>query len=215
MNQPASRSVESTREASPGHQVGKVAAITLTFWVLKIIATTAGDVSGDLLSDTLGLGYVLSLGVASGAVLWLLIAQIRATRFHPALYWLLLLGTSTFGAELSDTLDRGLHLGYMAGAIVIFLGLTITLAIWRLATGRIPIYPIFKRRHELYYWCAAIFANTLGSVLGDLVGDHFGLGPVGSIVVNAGVLALLLVLHYGTKLNKPLLFWAAFVFSRA
>jgi len=214
MNQQIAQPLDAAQERTLGKQVGKVAAVTLSFWVMKIIATTVGDIAGDLLSETLGLGYVLSLLVAMGLVLSLLIAQVRTAGFKPALFWVLMLGTSTLGAELSDTLDRGLHLGYVVGAAVVFLCLAAALVAWRLRRGRIQVYPVFSRHEECYYWCAAILANTLGSVLGDLLGDHFGLGFMGAMAVNAAVLALLLLLSYTTKANRALLFWTAFIFSR-
>lgn len=215
MNQPITPGVGGTSQEAAIAPIGKVAAVTLSFWVIKIIVTTVGDVSGDFLSTTLGLGYVVSLFVALALILSLLIAQLKAARFHPLLYWILILATSTLGAELSDTMDRGLHLGYIFGAVVLVLCLVATLVIWLVHLGRIEIYPISSRQQELYYWLAAIFANSLGSVLGDLVGEQYGLGILGGIAVNAVVMAFLLILHYRTRVNKALLFWVGFVFTRA
>ncbi|MGA7800006.1 MAG: hypothetical protein WCC36_04270 [Gammaproteobacteria bacterium] len=196
-------------------QVGKVAATTLSFWILKIVVTTVGDLSGDLLSITLGLGYLVSLFVALAFVLSLLTVQFRAVRFNPLVYWTLILGTSTLGAELSDTMDRALHLGYIVGALALLACLVAILAGWRVRRGRIGFYPIVERQEELLYWMAVIFANSLGSVLGDLIGDRLGLGIIGGAAINAGVIATLLLLHYATRANKALLFWTAFVFTRA
>lgn len=214
MNHQITQSLNATQDHTPSKEAGKVAALTFSFWVLKIITTSIGDVSGDLLSETLGLGYFLSLLVALGFVLSLFIAQVRTASFKPALFWVLMLGTSTLGAELSDTLDRGLHSGYVVGALIVFACLAATLTAWRLRIGRIRIYPLFTRHEEQYYWGAAILANTLGSVLGDLLGSYFGLGFMGATAFNAAMLALMLLLAYTTAINRALLFWTAFVFSR-
>lgn len=195
-------------------QASKVAAITLTFWILKTVTTTVGDLSGDLLSITLGLGYLTALIVALAATGALLVAQLRAKRFHYLLYWALIFLSSTVGAEFSDTIDRTLRWGTPGGAGVLLACLVATLAIWRLRRGKIGIYPVNEREDEAFYWAAVIFANSLGSVVGDLVGDRLGLGVLGGVAVNVGVLAFLILLRYKTKANRGLLFWTAFVFTR-
>lgn len=214
MSQPTSHQ-QADRYASATQQMGKVAAVTLSFWLIKIIVTTVGDVSGDLLSITLGLGYVLALFVALAIVLVLTAVQIKAARFHAVLFWILVLATSALGAELSDTIDRALHLDYIVGAIVLLAGLLATLVVWCKLRGRLRIYPIHDQQEELFYWLAVVFSNSLGSVLGDFVGDRFGLGAVGGIAVNAAILAVLLALYHTRRVNQPALFWIAFVFSRA
>ena len=201
--------------ADPGaSRLGKVAAVGLSFWILKIITTTAGDIGGDLLSISLGLGYALSLAVALTIFAAGAVAQIRSSRHRPWLYWLLIFVSSTVGAELSDTLDRGLHLGYIAGAGLLLACLLVMLAVWYLRLGRLNIYPM-TRHEEGFYWLAVIVANSLGSVLGDLFGDRWGLGLSGTLILSAGVLALLWLLHRFTRTDKALLFWTGFVFSRA
>lgn len=204
-----------TDDKPAAEQANKVAAVTISFWIIKILATTAGDVCGDLLSITLGLGYILSLAVALGFVLAVVTAQLKASRFYPVLYWVLILASSTVGAEISDTLDRTLHLGYIAGSALLFACLLSTLTVWHARQGRIRIYPVYEGLEERFYWLAVIFANSLGSVLGDLIGDRLGLGLIGGISINATVIAVLVLLNYTTRLNKALLFWTAFVFTRA
>lgn len=195
-------------------QASKVAAITLSFWILKVVTTTVGDLFGDMLSITLGIGYVAALIVALAVMGALLVAQLGAKRFHHLLYWSLILLSSTVGAEFSDSVGRALHWGTLAGTGVLIMCLAAVLFIWRLRRGEIEIYPIIKREDEVFYWIAVILANSLGSVIGDLVGDRLGFGVLGGIAVNIGVLAFLTLLHYKTKLSRGLLFWTAFVFAR-
>ncbi|MEJ2686901.1 MAG: hypothetical protein P8124_06765 [Gammaproteobacteria bacterium] len=214
MNPSITRLLRPRREEPASTQVGKVAAVTLSFWIVKTLLTTAGDVSGDLLSATLGLGYVASLLVASAFVVSLATAQLRTTGFSALAYWSLIFGTSTLGTELSDAMDRGLHVGYVGGAVVFLLCLIVTLALWHRRRGAISVYPVHDNQGALFYWATAILANSLGSVLGDLVGDRFGLGVVGGLSINAGILGIVLLLHYTTRINKALVFWSAFVFTR-
>lgn len=194
---------------------GKVAAASLVFWILKIITTTVGDIGGDVLSISLGLGYALSLLIAVVAFAGGTLAQLRSQSHRPLLYWALILLSSTVGAELSDTIDRGLHLGYVAGAAILLACLVITLGVWHRRGRVLPTGPTLEPDAERLYWLAVLFANSLGSVLGDLFGDRLGFGLAGSIALNAGVLAALWLLHRFTRCSKGALFWTAFVFSRA
>ena len=214
MNPSITRLLRPRREEETSTRLGKVAAVTLSFWIVKTLLTTAGDVSGDLLSTTLGLGYVASLLVASAFVVSFVTAQRRTTGFSALIYWSLIFGTSTLGTELSDAMDRGLHVGYVGGALVFFLCLIVALALWHRFRGTIAVYPVHDSQSALFYWIAAILANSLGSVLGDLIGDRFGLGIVGGVSINAGILGIVLLLHYTTRINKALVFWSAFVFTR-
>lgn len=206
--------IESSGNKPSTAHASKVAAITISFWIVKTVATTVGDLSGDLLSITLGLGYVIALILVLALMTTLLVAQIRAKRFHPLLYWFLILVSSTIGAEISDTIDRALHWGDVAGAGALLAALLITLAVWALRCGRIRIYPISDRPNELFYWLAVVFANSLGSVVGDLLSERFGVTLLGGIAVNVGILAMLWALQRKTGANKAILFWTAFVFTR-
>ncbi len=195
-------------------KTGKVAAVTLSFWILKVLATSAGDLTGDLLSISLGLGYVLALIVALAVTAALLFAQLRAKRFHPGLYWILILATSAAGAEISDSIDRALHWGNLAGTGALLLCLCAALAIWRARRGAIRCDSIEHPRDERFYWLAAMLANSFGSAVCDLIGDRLGVGVLAGTAVNLGILALLMLLHDTTRGRKELLFWTAFVFTR-
>ncbi len=195
-------------------KTSKVATITLSFWMLKVITTTAGDLTGDLLSITLGLGYVLALIVALGVTAALLFAQLKAKRFHPGLYWILILATSAAGAEISDSIDRALHWGNLAGTGALLLCLGAALATWRARRGAIRCDSIEDPRDERFYWLAALLANSFGSAACDLIGDKLGVGVLAGTAINLGILALLALLHYTTRTRRELLFWGAFVFTR-
>src|SRR6185503_11728105 len=97
----------------------KLPQITLLFWIIKICATTLGETAGDLLSMTLGIGYAASYLVLVGIFLATLITQVWSAKFRPALYWTVILSTSTAGTTMSDYIDRTLGLGYVAGSALL------------------------------------------------------------------------------------------------
>lgn len=194
--------------------MNKVAQVTFLFWVMKICATTLGETGGDGLSMTLGVGYLVSSLVLIGAFLVLLGFQLAARRFHPVLYWAVIVATSTAGTTISDYMDRSLGLGYAAGAAILAGLLGLVLGVWRLVTGSLSVDHIQDRRAEAFYWAAILVSNTLGTALGDYLADASGLGFGPSAGLIAGALLLVALLYFFTKLDRVLLFWVAFVLTR-
>ncbi len=99
--------------------MNRVAQITLTFWIIKICATTLGETAGDQLSMTMSVGYGLSSVILIGLFLVSVAAQLISNKFHPILYWTVILTISTAGTTMSDFIDRTLGLGYAKGALIL------------------------------------------------------------------------------------------------
>ena len=194
--------------------MGKIPQISILFWVLKICATTLGETAGDLLSMTLDVGYGLSSLILITGFLISLWAQLRAKNFHPALYWLVILTTSTAGTTLSDYMDRSLGLGYAKGSLVLILCLAATLVIWKKSEGSLDIERIKTVKGEIFYWSTILFSNTLGTAFGDFLADDSSLGFFGGAALIAGVLVVLYVLNRVTTISRVFLFWSAFVLTR-
>jgi uncharacterized membrane-anchored protein len=198
----------------PAPVESKLPAVTASFWVMKIAATTLGETAGDLLSMTLGIGYAASSLALVSAFLVSLGLQLLVRRHHPPLYWLVILTTSTAGTTMSDYMDRTLGLGYAKGAALLVTLLLTVLGLWRLATGSLAVDRVTTRKAELFYWIAILFSNTLGTALGDFLSDSSGLGFAGGAALIGGLLALVLAATYFTKASRVLLFWIAFVLTR-
>lgn len=201
---------------------GKVPAVTLAFWVIKIVATTLGETGGDVLSMTLKLGYLLSTVFFFGVFAVAVFAQVSARRFHPFLYWTVILATTTAGTTLSDYLDRTAGLGYLGGSALLITLLVAILAVWRLTLGSVAVDHIEDRRAETFYWITILVSNTLGTALGDYAADNtwhvngraFELGYEGGALVFSAGLALIAGLYFFTKVSRTVLFWCAFVLTR-
>ncbi|MFT5932405.1 MAG: putative membrane-anchored protein, partial [Hyphomonas sp.] len=156
--------------------LSKVATVTFIFWIMKICATTVGETGGDLLSMTMNIGYAASSLILIGFFLVTLVLQMRSDRFHPFLYWAVILATSTAGTTISDYMDRTLGLGYATGAIILVSLLVGILLAWHVTMGSIKVDHIRKPQVELFYWGAILASNTLGTALGDYLADSSGLG---------------------------------------
>lgn len=194
--------------------LNKTAKITLLFWIMKIIATTLGETLGDLLAHTLKLGYAVGLGITGVFFILVLVVQLRAKKYSPVLFWLVIVGTTTVGTEISDFMDRTLHLGYLAGSLILITLLLNTLWIWNRTIGKIEVYPIFNKKVELFYWIVILFSNSLGTAFGDFLSDNVGLSYLQGAMVTAGVIVIVVLLHYAIKINHIILFWIAFIFTR-
>ncbi|WP_375428818.1 hypothetical protein [uncultured Sphingomonas sp.] len=193
---------------------GKVPAVTLGFWIIKVLATTLGETGGDTLSMTVGLGYLAATGVFMLLLLALVAAQVAARRFRPPLYWATIIASTTAGTTLADYATRSLGIGYTGGSLLL-LGLVIaSLATWRATLGRIDADDIRDRRAELFYWSTITFSQTLGTALGDWLADTGGLGYLGAAAVFAAGLAVLAVLYFRTAVSRVPLLWAAFILTR-
>ena len=196
--------------------LSKVPQITLAFWIIKICATTLGETGGDALSMTLNLGYAVATGVFAVFFLVTLAAQLSVKRYVPALYWLVILSTTTLGTTVSDFLDRTAHLGYAGGASVLVSLLAVVLIAWRLTLGKITFDHVIDRKVEAFYWVAILVSNTLGTALGDWAADDTGLNlgyQGGALLFGAGI-AVVAALYFFTKAPRTALFWAAFVLTR-
>ena len=196
------------------NKINKVAQISLAFWIMKILATTLGETAGDMLSMTLKLGYAESLIITLSFFLIMLFIQLKSNKYKPALYWLVIVGTTTVGTEISDFMDRTLGFGYLLGSSVLFASLLSVLAIWYYRYKSLSIYPITNSKIELLYWVAILFSNSLGTAFGDFLSDNIGLSYIQGAMVTSGVIIFVIALHYFTKLNQILLFWIAFIFTR-
>lgn len=192
----------------------KVPAATFGFWVLKLIATTVGEIGGNLLSMDIGLGYLAATLLLFGIFGALTAAQISAKKFIAALYWATIVASTTAGTTLADFADRSLGIGYTGGSLIL-LGLVLaSLAAWKMEEGRLSSDIIVGRRAELHYWLTITFSQTLGTALGDWFADTAGLGYGGSTVVFSIALAILALLYWRKAASPVLLFWAAFILTR-
>jgi uncharacterized membrane-anchored protein len=203
-----------TNEDAPTRIGNKVAQVTLAFWIMKICATTLGETGGDQLSMTMHVGYAVSTLILLGLFVVTLCLQLAAKRFHPPIYWAVILTTSTAGTTMSDFMDRTLGLGYATGAAILAGCLLLVLAVWHTSEKSISVEHIRSRRAEVFYWATILVSNTLGTALGDFLADDSGLGFLGGATLIGGAIAAVALAYRFTALNRVMLFWFAFVLTR-
>src|SRR5947209_1548652 len=196
--------------------LSKVPQVTLMFWVIKIFATTLGETGGDAVTMTWNLGYAVGSLIFLAFFIVALAAQVNFKRYHPFIYWAVVVATTTVGTTMSDYLDRTLGLGYVKSSSILFCGVLAILFIWRAVAGKIEFEHITNRRDEIFYWLTILVSNTLGTALGDFAADDTGLnlGFERGALLFAGLIGLVAAAHYFMKISDRILFWAAYVLTR-
>jgi uncharacterized membrane-anchored protein len=195
------------------HHATKVPAVTLGFWIIKILATTLGETGGDTFSMTMDLGYLVSTAIFLSALLLLVAIQIATRKFHPLLYWAVIVASTTAGTTMADFATRSLGIGYVGGSLILFACLMAVLGLWYWSLGSISVATVSTPRVEAFYWAAITFSQTLGTALGDWLADT-GLGYEGGALVFTCGLAALAAAYFWTDISRVLLFWAAFILTR-
>jgi uncharacterized membrane-anchored protein len=193
---------------------GKVPEVTLSFWVIKIAATTLGETAGDTITMTLNWGYLDGTALFLAALIVLVGLQITAKRFHPFLYWATIIASTTFGTTMADFADRSLGIGYTGGSSLLLLCLLVTLGLWYRSLGSISVDTVNTPKAEVFYWAAITFSQTLGTALGDWMADSTGLGYEGGALVFGAALAIVAAAYYWTSVSRVTLFWTAFILTR-
>jgi uncharacterized membrane-anchored protein len=203
----------------------KVPAVTLGFWIIKVLATTLGETGGDSVTMS-WLGETTPNPVFGGYLIFgvllvaLVFAQIRAHKFNPWLYWATIVASTTCGTTLADFADRSLGIGYPGGSLVLLACVLLSLFAWHRVLGTVNVNTVTSPRQEIFYWITITFSQTLGTALGDWAADDtseggWGLGyGGGALVFGAGLLVLAILYLTGRKVNHVFLFWAAFILTR-
>jgi len=198
--------------------LSKAPAVTLGFWIIKIAATTVGETGADWVTMSLKLGYAIGCAIFLALFIIAVGAQISARKFHPFLYWAVIVATTTLGTAIADFCDRSLGAGYFSGMLAVFTLLMISLAVWYWRAGSVAVETVTTPRIEKFYWTTILFSQTLGTALGDFTADKdlhgLGLGYEYSAIIFLVGLAVVAALYFWTNVSKAGLFWAAFILTR-
>lgn len=194
--------------------LSKVPAVTLVFWIIKILATTLGETGGDAVSMSMNLGYLISTAIFAVLFIGSVIAQILAKKFHPILYWVTIITTTTVGTTLADLVDRSLGIGYLGGTLLLLTLLLVSLVVWYRTLGSVAVDTVSSPKSEMFYWITIMFSQTLGTAVGDWTADSAGLGYWRGAIVFGVMLGAIAAAYFCTKISHTVLFWVAFILTR-
>ncbi|MEO7216856.1 MAG: hypothetical protein ABI026_01560 [Gemmatimonadaceae bacterium] len=192
----------------------KVPAVTIIFWIIKILATTVGETAADVLSTSFHLGLVITSYIMGAALVIALLVQIRAKRYIPAFYWITVVFISVVGTLISDNLVDNLGVSLITTTTIFTAALIAVFIWWYLSERTLSVHTIYSRRRELFYWGAILFTFSLGTSGGDLLSEQLGLGYAVALALFASGIAVVYALYRMRALNSVLAFWLAYILTR-
>lgn len=194
--------------------LNKVPAVTLAFWIIKVLATTVGETAADFLSTTLKFGLSGTSYVMGTLLVIALVVQVRGKHYVPWIYWLSVVLISVVGTLITDNLVEHFGVTLTVAATAFALALAATFTLWYASERTLSIHSIYTRKREIYYWLAILFTFALGTASGDLLAEGLALGYAKSALLFAAIIALVTFCHYFFKLNAIFAFWIAYIVTR-
>ena len=208
------RTLETTTDSNFGKLVNRVPEVTLVFWILKILATTVGETAADVLSTTFKLGTVVTSYVMAFFLLISLVFQLRARRYVPPIYWIVVVFISVVGTLISDNLVDNLGVPLATTSLIFTVALVAVFIVWYWSERTLSVHTIYTVGRELFYWAAILFTFSLGTSAGDLLSERLGLGYPLSALMFAAAIAVIYLADRVKIVNEVLAFWLAYILTR-
>ncbi|MFZ5710833.1 MAG: hypothetical protein ACOY4T_14330 [Pseudomonadota bacterium] len=194
--------------------VNRVPEVTLDFWLIKLMAVTMGETAADFLAVNLGLGLTATTALMSVVLVGVMTLQLATKRYVPWAYWLAVVMISIVGTLITDNLVDTFGVSLVTTTVVFSLALPVTFAIWYASERTLSIHSIFTDRREAFYWLAILLTFALGTAVGDLISEFFGLGYTATGILFGLIIASLALGYLQLGLDPILGFWLAYILTR-
>ena len=194
--------------------LNKVPEVTLYFWVIKVLCTTVGETASDYLASNVGLGLTNTTFITSALLIATLVAQFRARRYIPPIYWLGIVLISVVGTQITDNLTDNQGVSLVTTTIVFSVVLACVFLAWYISERTLSIHTIMTTRREAFYWLTVLFTFALGTAAGDLTAERLALGYFLSALLFAGIIGLVTFAHFRLGLGAVTAFWLAYILTR-
>lgn len=183
-----------------------------SFWVIKVLTTGMGEA----LSDFLVTRFDPAPTVLVTAVLFVvvLVAQLRADRYRPWLYWGAVAMVGVFGTMVADVAHVALGVPYAVSTPVFLAALVAVFVLWRRVEGTVDVHTITSTRRQSFSWAAVITTFAMGTAAGDLAASTLHLGYLGGGIVFVGLVLLVVLGRRSGVLGGVSAFWTAYVLTR-
>lgn len=194
--------------------LNRVPKVTFDFWIIKLLAVTMGETAADYLAVNLGLGLTATSLIMAAVLAVALFLQFRQRRYVPWSYWLAVVLISVVGTLVTDNLVDNLGVSLVTCTAVFTVALAATFALWYASERTLSIHKVFTTRREAFYWLAILFTFALGTAVGDLIAEKFGIGYYSTGILFGMIIASLAIGYWFLKLDPILGFWLAYIFTR-
>ena len=194
--------------------VNRVPEVTLDFWLIKLMAVTMGETAADFLAVNLGLGLQATTVLMSAVLVGVMTLQLSTKRYVPWAYWLAVVMISVVGTLITDNLVDTFGVSLVTTTTVFSIALALTFAVWFAIERTLSIHAIFTDRREAFYWLAILLTFALGTAVGDLIAEYFGLGYTATGILFGLIIASLALGYFTLGLDPILGFWLAYILTR-
>ena len=195
-------------------RINRVPEVTISFWLVKLMAVTVGETGADFLATNLGLGLSTTTWIMSGLLIAALILQFAQRRYVPPIYWVAVVLVSVVGTLITDNLVDNLGVSLVSATTAFSMALAATFVGWYWIEKSLSIHTIYTTRREAFYWLAILLTFALGTAAGDLAAEGLGLGYLQAGLMYAALIAVVAAAFYAGKLHGILAFWIAYILTR-
>jgi uncharacterized membrane-anchored protein len=193
--------------------LNKVPEVTIFFWIVKILCTTVGESLADYVNETLGFGLGGTTLLFGAALVVALVAQFRARRYVPGLYWTVVVLVSVVGTLLTDNLTDAQGVPLAVSTAVFTVVLIVVFGAWYARERTLSIHSITTRSREAWYWLTVLVTFALGTAAGDWTLDLTGWTPGAAVLLPAGLI-MAVVVAWRLGAGPVLCFWLAYILTR-
>lgn len=192
----------------------RVPAVTLYFWIIKMMATTVGETAADFLAINFNLGLLVTSLIMSTFLIVALWNQFRLKRYVPVSYWVVVVLLSIVGTLVTDLMVDNLGVGLLSATVGFSILLAIVFATWYASEHSLAMHSVQTAKREGFYWAAIFVTFALGTAAGDFLAEASGLGYFQSALAFGGAIALIAAAYFYLGLNEILAFWMAYILTR-
>lgn len=210
----ATNSTELRASTNTRHILSKVPEVTVFFWIIKVLCTTVGETFADFINGKLGDNLTTTTIVMGAGLAIALVAQFRTHSYVPAIYWVTVVFISVVGTLITDNMVEHFKVSLTTSTIIFAIAMFASFGIWFASEKTLSIHSIHTAKREAFYWLAILFTFALGTAAGDLIAESYRLGYFKSLLLFAGLIALIGLANWKLQLNAILAFWAAYVLTR-
>src|SRR5262245_26335616 len=153
----------------------RVPRVTVSFWIIKLLAVTVGETAADYLALNLGYGLSSTTWVMSAVLVVAMVVQFAQKKYVHWAYWLAVVTISIVGTLITDKVVDNLEVELQSSTIFFSIVLAVTLATLYAIERTLSSHTIFTTLREVFYWLAILFTFSLGTAAGDLASEYFEL----------------------------------------
>ena len=201
----------------------KVPAVTVFFWIVKVLTTAVGESASDYLVHVID--PIIAVGIGGVGLAVALTLQFRARAYVARIYWFAVAMVAVFGTMAADVLHIAMGVPYVDSTIFFVVALIVVFILWYAVERNLSIHSINTVRRELFYWATVVATFALGTAAGDTTAVTWHLGYLDSAVLFAVVIVLVTLAHFGATAvsslknreqsrNAVLAFWLAYILTR-